>query len=621
MTKSIKPLKHKANDGVAPLKSNKEVFMLSNKTKVKRSVLFPDIHYPYQNKAIWSIMPRFLKDFKPDEVVLIGDAQDMRMLNHHELTKGNVKHFESKRLLADYKDFERDVINMINDSTKPDCKKVYMYGNHEAWVDNAINKCPSMLEGVIEIENNIDLSKWSIIPYINQDGQIGIHKIGKLCVIHGVYTNDNHTKKTAMVYGKSVVYGHCFDDKTELLTKEGWKCRQDISDEDVCLTMNKESGLLEWNKVNKKFVFDFNGEMVKVNGANVDLLVDGEHGLVIKPNKESKEYVYIKAQELSSRCVSMFKVSGKLAKEIPEYDIDDNMLKLLAWVISEGSIRYIGNTPYVDIVQSKEVGIGRIKDLLDSINGLTYLLKEKEKSPISKLQPYRFRIHADGSRIITKLLPRKDIVPGWFWLLSDRQAEVFIDEYIKGDGTVYTGKYKNQRMIYSTNVNWVDAFQARLFTLGYKTNVYWKTGSLKTNKLCAQINISKKEFIEVRSDVSVSQEKYKGKMWCVSVDNGTLVVRRNGLITVTQNTHDQQSYTQVFAGGARDYHITQSIGCMCDMSPDYLKGKPSKWVNGFAVVYSNPNGTFNVVQVVVSDNQFIFNGRVYKPTKPIKVIK
>lgn len=54
-----------------------------------------------------------------------------------------------------------------------------------------------------------------------------------------------------------------------------------------------------------------------------------------------------------------------------------------------------------------------------------------------------------------------------------------------------------------------------------------------------------------------------------------------------------------------------AIGCLCDHSPSYLKGKPANWINGFAVVYLQDNGDFNLYPVNIIKNKFIFEGKLY----------
>jgi len=379
--------------------------------------------------------------------------------------------------------------------------------------------------------------------------------------------------------GQRLVYCHCFDTETELLTKRGFLKHDEILESDEVLTMNKETELLEWNKVNKKFVYSYKGDMLHFKSDKIDLLVDEGHGMIFKKHLKGK-FEYCTARELENRTkgTTVFKISG-IMKQNNEFNISDNLLKIIAWTISEGSIRYIKTTPYVEINQSKENHIKEIKKLLDQ-SGFKYTLEEKQKSNVSKLQPYRFRINVNGSREITNILPNKNIVPTWLWKLSNRQFEIFLEEYTKGDGTTYLGKYKNQKMIYSINKPFIDYFQINMFLNGYKSLPFWKKGSFKTNKLCCQLNYQKKEYTEIRKK-NISRVPYEGIKWCVNVDNGTLVVRRNGKLTITQNTHDRQVYTPSMRLGEKNTFYAQSIGCLCSKNPEYNKNKPNRWVHGF----------------------------------------
>lgn len=75
------------------------------------------------------------------------------------------------------------------------------------------------------------------------------------------------------------------------------------------------------------------------------------------------------------------------------------------------------------------------------------------------------------------------------------------------------------------------------------------------------------------------------------------------------HTHDIQSFTKITNDG--DIHQAQSIGCLCQLSPGYMKGRPNKWVNGFGVLYTRDDGTFNVYTVIISNNKFTFNDKTY----------
>jgi predicted phosphodiesterase len=54
-----------------------------------------------------------------------------------------------------------------------------------------------------------------------------------------------------------------------------------------------------------------------------------------------------------------------------------------------------------------------------------------------------------------------------------------------------------------------------------------------------------------------------------------------------------------------------NIGCLCDMSPEYMKGKPNAWTHGFAICYVFPDGQFDVHNIRIVNGKFIYNGKVY----------
>lgn len=63
---------------------------------------------------------------------------------------------------------------------------------------------------------------------------------------------------------------------------------------------------------------------------------------------------------------------------------------------------------------------------------------------------------------------------------------------------------------------------------------------------------------------------------------------------------------------AREEEVqTWSIGCLCDKSPEYVKGRPTGWQHSFAIVYVHDNGNFNLYRVNIIKNQFIWAGELW----------
>lgn len=189
--------------------------------KILKSVLLPDIHFPYHDKKTWNAVIKFIKWFKPDQVVLMGDALEMSAINHWKREKGNLRFFEGKRLIKEYKKFIREILVPI-EKLCPKAKKVYLGGNHEEWANRLIDEQPNLAELIEpEVVMNLATRGWKWIPYVGVDKNDnvvrGSYTIGKLTLVHGEYTNKYHAGKTSDVFSKSVAYGHTHD--IQLYTK------------------------------------------------------------------------------------------------------------------------------------------------------------------------------------------------------------------------------------------------------------------------------------------------------------------------------------------------------------------------------------------------------------------
>lgn len=80
---------------------------------------------------------------------------------------------------------------------------------------------------------------------------------------------------------------------------------------------------------------------------------------------------------------------------------------------------------------------------------------------------------------------------------------------------------------------------------------------------------------------------------------------------VYAHLHTTQEFTKTSPVDTGNFHSATCLPCLCDLSPDYMKNRPSSWVHGFGVVYLLPNGNFHLYRIVMVDNRFIFNGNYY----------
>lgn len=172
-----------------------------NMFEIQKTVLLPDIHYPHVDERVLESVNEFIFTYEPHEIVYMGDQLSLDCISSWNKRKPLLK--EGQRLIKDYENFDKDVLQIHEKLTTPDTRRTFMFGNHEERVNWYIEEHPE-LENLIDIDRNLKLTErgYKIIPF-NE-----IHKIGKLNVIHGYYWNKYHAAKTLDAFEGNVVYAH-----------------------------------------------------------------------------------------------------------------------------------------------------------------------------------------------------------------------------------------------------------------------------------------------------------------------------------------------------------------------------------------------------------------------------
>src|SRR4030042_3930453 len=73
----------------------------------------------------------------------------------------------------------------------------------------------------------------------------------------------------------------CYDDKTEVLTKDGWKLFRDITELDELATLNPLTHEIEYHRYLRMFHYNHSGKMYRIKSKQVDLLVTPNHKMYI----------------------------------------------------------------------------------------------------------------------------------------------------------------------------------------------------------------------------------------------------------------------------------------------------------------------------------------------------
>lgn len=170
---------------------------------IKRALVIPDCHIPYEDKRAYDLMLEVAKDVDPDEIVILGDYADFFAVNSH----GKDADYAGVLLM----DEVREVIVKLEQLRKlfPDAKLVFCEGNHEYRLTRYLNSKAPDLFGVVDVPSILELDRlgYEYVPYgPNQK----YHILGsKLIARHEPLAGGKHVAQNTVEKAMhSVIFGH-----------------------------------------------------------------------------------------------------------------------------------------------------------------------------------------------------------------------------------------------------------------------------------------------------------------------------------------------------------------------------------------------------------------------------
>jgi hypothetical protein len=412
--------------------------------------------------------------------------------------------------------------------------------------------------------------------------------------------------RLANKFGKSVVCGHCFDDQTQILTPEGWVSHDALSEDSVVLTMNKDTGAGEWQKVEGVHRYTHYRELVNVKAMGVDLAVTPDHGLI---TVDPRGFRYPKASEVEGKEVA---IPLALRHDEESLPLSDDEIRVLAWIMAEGDISPRG---YVRIAQSDtpKGGLAALEATLDGAGlryskHLRYRGGEDGHGVHHNYDAYRYSILGGKCELADTYLDGASKNPlRRLAGMSSAQAEVFLREYAKADGQC--DRHDTVSIQLNTaEVEKLDFFQELAVRSGFRSSTSGGGGRHYT------LTLNERGAVHVHAK-SWSRSAYDGVVWCVTVPNGTLVVRRGGRTAITQNTHRLGLISNVQAVNGKTTRALWGfeVGNIMDMrKAGYLGGGSANWHMGAGILYVDGRHVTPVLVPLRADGSFTVGGREYR---------
>lgn len=180
---------------------------------MRKILILPDVHLTDKAPKPYQVVKKFASQFKPDEIVILGDFMDVSSLSGWELDKR--RPMEGKRYMKEVDRANKE----LDDLSKLTKKITYLEGNHEDRVERYLDANPEM-EGMLDIPKVLRLTSRGIKWYKYNS----LYRMGHLYFTHGCYANKYVARTHLDNFGCNLVVGHIhrpdFAFKTAKMQKE-----------------------------------------------------------------------------------------------------------------------------------------------------------------------------------------------------------------------------------------------------------------------------------------------------------------------------------------------------------------------------------------------------------------
>jgi len=278
----------------------------------------------------------------------------------------------------------------------------------------------------------------------------------------------------------------CVDEETECLTENGWKRHDQIIKGEKIATVDWRDNRLEYLEPLAITAYDFDGEMYVLRNRTQEQWVTPRHKVMRKLFNSDNRWVLEDIEEVAELKSPVIVPNAWETTSV--HEVDDNLVELLTWVVSEGNFDFNDGRRRVSLWQSTG---------------------ERDNA-------------AAIERVLTEL--RKCVLP-LIRTLSARQIRLFLDTYIRGDGSV---EPNGRTRIYTNDRENLDALQELCVLAGYGSTAYTRADS---GVHVLNVVRNRETYIQL-----IQRRAYRGKVWCPTTRNGTFIARRRGKTFVTGNT-------------------------------------------------------------------------------------
>jgi len=322
---------------------------------------------------------------------------------------------------------------------------------------------------------------------------------------------------------------YCVPADHEILTIKGWKTYDQLDIGELVLSCNHETGELIWVPLEDVAVFDFDGELLKIERSNkrnipTKFLFTEDHRWPVVTTKsfaKGKHYggerKIVLGRDLNTgHTIPMTGVYLGRGSSSPGFS--PRLAAILGWVVTDGYHRWRGSHCEMVIYQSPAKHLEEIVELTGN----------KPRAPHPETGVCAVPVSLVDVKAITDFFFDKEDLTGIVGRLDRPAADRMWDAMFKAEGwTTGTGQ-QGFAQDPSYNKHVLDAFQMLCLMTERSANLNGRGCYVQKEK-----TLGMKE--------GIGRERYTGKIWCPKTRYGTWVMRHDGSTIITGNTFQRNN--------------------------------------------------------------------------------
>jgi hypothetical protein len=348
----------------------------------------------------------------------------------------------------------------------------------------------------------------------------------------------------------------CVDEATQILTRDGWKSRADLSEGERILTLNHGTGLSEWQPVLAVNSFDGEHEMLSIESKTHSSLTTLNHRwpVIHRPDyRPGTGWGSIRSRRTWTTSAGIRDSdtvpTAAVCADLPaEAKYSDDLVALVAWFWTEGSItRLRDGRPGRGVVISQSLVVNpenceRIRACLTGVFGPASAFPRRGKSPVPDIPRWReredrrnavFVLNAEAGELMQQHAPGR--VPSHAFLLdlTSAQLDLFISVSLLADG--HERARNCEVSLSQKDPAAAEAFQFACILAGDATSTHTAPAMEHYGYGMTTVRVRQQRgFRLVKGEHR--NVTHVGTVWCPTTPNGTWLARRNDRVYFTGNS-------------------------------------------------------------------------------------